>query len=151
MSLATEAELTPLYITLRKTVYIQIILDKMGHKQPPTPVQTDNSMAEGVINKRIQPKQTKAMDMRFHWLQDRECQDKFRFYWRPGKLNYADYWIKHHSASHHKNTRGEFFSSIVLETLRLKNDLAQTNQLVQDERRFSKGVIILGEASITQA
>ena len=89
--------------------------------------------------------------VRLYWLQDRECQDKFRFYWRPGKLNYADYWIKHHSASHHKNTRGEFFSSIVLETLRLKNDLAQTNQLVQDERRFSKGVIILGEASITQA
>ena len=73
MSSATESELAALYITARKAVYIRIILDKMGHKQPPTLVQTDNSMAEGVINKQIQPKQTKAMDMRFHWLQDREC------------------------------------------------------------------------------
>ena len=58
MSSATEAELAALYSTAREAVYIQIILDKMGHKQPPTSVQTDNSVAEGVINKRIQPKQT---------------------------------------------------------------------------------------------
>ncbi len=24
------------------------------------------------------------------------------FYWRPGTQNLADYWIKHHPASHHK-------------------------------------------------
>ena len=73
MSSATEAELAALYITAREAVYIRIILEEMGHKQPPTPVQTDNTMAEAVINKRIQPKRTKAMDMRFHWLRDREC------------------------------------------------------------------------------
>ena len=130
MSSATEAELAALYISAREAVYIRIILNEMGHKQPPTPVQTDNSMAEGVINSKVQPKRTKAMDMRFHWLRDRECQEQFRFYWRPGKLNYADYWTKHHSASHHKNTRREFLTPhIILETLRLKNDLARcTNQ-----------------------
>ena len=32
MSLVTEVELAALYITARKAVYIQIILDKMGHK-----------------------------------------------------------------------------------------------------------------------
>ena len=56
MSSSTEAELAALYITARKAVYIRIILDEMGHKQPPKPVQTDNFMAEGVINKQIQPK-----------------------------------------------------------------------------------------------
>ena len=76
MSSATEAELAALSITAREAVYIRIILDKMGHKQPP-PIQTDNSMVEDVINQRIQPKQTKAMDMCFHWLQDRECQEQF--------------------------------------------------------------------------
>eukprot|EP00804_Cyclotella_cryptica_P014938 CCRYP_000561-RA/>CCRYP_000561-RA protein AED:0.47 eAED:0.47 QI:0/-1/0/1/-1/0/1/0/59 len=40
----------------------------MGHPQPPTPIQTDNSTALGVVNNTIQPKRTKAMDMRFHWL-----------------------------------------------------------------------------------
>ena len=57
----------------------------MGYPQPKTPIQTDNSMAEGVINNKIQPKRTKAMDMHFHWLQDREAQGQFRIYWRPGK------------------------------------------------------------------
>jgi len=46
----------------------------MGHKQPATPIQTDNAMAEAVINAKITPKQSKAMDMCFHWLKDRECQ-----------------------------------------------------------------------------
>ena len=98
MSSATEAELAALYIMAREAVYIRIILEEMGHPQPPTPLQTDNSMADGVVNGKITPKRTKAMDMRFHWLRDRECQDKFRIYWRPGKLNCADYWTKHHIA-----------------------------------------------------
>eukprot|EP00804_Cyclotella_cryptica_P025592 CCRYP_002823-RA/>CCRYP_002823-RA protein AED:0.50 eAED:0.50 QI:0/-1/0/1/-1/1/1/0/104 len=90
----------------------------MGHKQPPTPIQTDNAMADAVINGKVQPKRTKAMDMRFHWLRDRECQAQFKFYWRPGKTNYADYWTKHHSATHHVNIRKEFLTPyIALEML----------------------------------
>jgi hypothetical protein len=71
MTSATEAELAALYITARKAVYLCIILEEMGHKQPPNPLQTDNKMAEAVSNGKIQPKRTKAMDMRFHWLHDR--------------------------------------------------------------------------------
>ena len=66
MSSAIEAELAALYITAREAVYIRIILEEMGHQQPPTPLQTDNAMAEGVVNGKIQSKRTKAMDMRFH-------------------------------------------------------------------------------------
>ena len=69
------------------------------------------------------PKRSKAMDMRFHWLKDRECQQQFKFYWRPGKLNHADYWTKHHSATHHVNVRKEFLTPhIVIEMLRMKNE-----------------------------
>ena len=53
MSSATEAELAALYIMAREAVYIRIILEEMGHKQPPTPLQTDNSMADGVVNGKI--------------------------------------------------------------------------------------------------
>jgi hypothetical protein len=67
-SSATKAELVGLYIMAREAVYIRIILKELGHKQPPTPIQTDNAMADAVINGKIQPKRTKAMDMRFHWL-----------------------------------------------------------------------------------
>ena len=110
MSSATKAELAGLYIMAREAVYIRIILEELGHKQPPTPLQTDNAMADAVINGKIQPKRTKAMDMRFHWLRDRECQQQFRIYWRPGKMNYADYWTKHHPESHHRNIRKEFLT-----------------------------------------
>ena len=119
MSSATEAELAALYIVAREAVYIRIILEELGHNQPPTPLQTDNAMADGVINGKVQPKRTKAMDMRFHWLRDRECQEQFRIYWRPGKLNYADYWTKHHPAKHHQNIRREFLTpQVALEMLR---------------------------------
>ena len=74
MSSATEAELEALYIMAREAVYIRIILEEMGHKQPPTPLQANNSMAEAVVNGRIQPKRTKSMDIRFHCFRDREFQ-----------------------------------------------------------------------------
>jgi hypothetical protein len=54
--------------------YIRIILEEPGHVQPPTPLQTDYAMAAGIINGKVQPKQTKATEMRFHWLCNWECQ-----------------------------------------------------------------------------
>ncbi len=91
----------------------------MGHKQPLTPLQTNNAMAEAVTNRKVQPKRTKAMDMRFHWIRDRECQRQLRIYWRPEKLNYADYWTTHYPTKHHQNMRKEFMKpQKVLEMLR---------------------------------
>ena len=57
MTSATEAELAELYIIARKALYIRIILEEMGHKQPPTPLQIDNAMSDAVCNGKIQPKQ----------------------------------------------------------------------------------------------
>ena len=119
MSSATEAEISALYIMSREAVYMRIVLDELGYKQPPTPLQIDNSMADGEVNVKIQPKLTKAMDMRFHCIRDREYQEQFCIYWRPGKLNYANYWTKHHAATHHHTVRNELITnSMVLEMLR---------------------------------
>ena len=110
MSSAAEAELGGLYIMAREAIWMRVILEELGHKQPPTPIQTDNSTAEGIINNTVQPKQTKAMDMRFHWLRDRNLRKLLRFYWRPGTLNFADYMTKHHAPAHHRNVRDEFLT-----------------------------------------
>ena len=67
-------------------------------------------MAHGVLTKRILPKATKAIDMRFWWLRDRQCQKMFRFYWRPGPDNDGDYWSKHHPAAHHKLVRPKYLT-----------------------------------------
>ena len=65
MSSATEVEHAALYIMAQEAVYIQIILEELGHKQPSTPLQTNNSTAEAVVNGKVQSKRTKAMDMQF--------------------------------------------------------------------------------------
>jgi hypothetical protein len=110
MSSAAEDELGAMYINARKAVEERIILEEMGHNQPATPIQIDNSTANSIINKRVQPKRTKAMDMRFHWLRDCSMQKQFRFYWRPGPTNYDNYWTKHHPAAHHRNMRPVFLT-----------------------------------------
>ncbi len=110
MSSAAEAELGAIFINAKEAVYLRQLLTEMGHPQPRTPIQTDNLTAEGVINQKIQPKRTKAMDMRFHWLRNREAQGQFKIYWQPGKTNLADYFTKHHPPIHHVNVRSEFLN-----------------------------------------
>ena len=112
VSSAAEAELGALFINAREAVHLRRILVEMGHPQPKTPIQTDNSTAEGFINSKIQPKRTKSMDMRFEWLKDRESKNQFRFFWRSGKTNLADYFTKHHPPAHHRNVRGEFLTRV---------------------------------------
>ena len=92
-------------------------------------MQTDNSTAEGVVNNKVQPKRTKSMDMRFHWLRDRAVNQKqFKIYWRPGKANLADYFTKHHSPAHHRNMRGEFLTRVKeLHDLRKQERERQSN------------------------
>ena len=50
MTSATEAELAAIYIMECEAIHIRIILEEMGHKQPPTPLQIDNAMADAVCN-----------------------------------------------------------------------------------------------------
>jgi hypothetical protein len=111
MSSAAKAELGALYIDARKAIPMRHLLIKMGHPQPPTPIQVNNTTALGVVKSTIQPKQTKAMDMHFHWLQYRTNQKQFLTYWREGKTNIGDYTTKHHSTIHHKVTRPIFLTS----------------------------------------
>ena len=125
---AAEVEFGALYLNAKEAVYLRQILTELGHPQPRTPIQTDNSTAEGVINNKIQPKRTKAMDMRFHWLRDCKAQGQFRIYWRPGKTNLADYFTKHHPPMHHVNVRSEFLSKVkdLAEARRQREELGQT-------------------------
>ena len=108
-----------LYINAREAIPMRTALNEMGHKQPPTPVQTDNTTALGVISNNIRKKQSKAWDMRMFWLRDREAQEQFRFYWRPGPYMRADYHTKHFSSAHHQNERPEWLTPVkVLRALR---------------------------------
>jgi hypothetical protein len=86
---AAEAETGGLYMNAQEAVPERVTAEELGHIQPSTPLVTDNSSADGIMNKTVKQKQSKAMDMRFYWLQDRVERGQFRVYWAPGKYNMA--------------------------------------------------------------
>jgi hypothetical protein len=99
MSSASEAELAALYYGCKQAAPIRVTLEEMGHPQPaPTPVTTDNITAQGLTLDTMMPKASKSNDQRFHWLKCRNAQRQFKYLWRKGILNRADYTSKHHPA-----------------------------------------------------
>ena len=74
MSSVAEAELVALYINFREARPARHALIAMVRPQPPTLMQMDNTTALGVVSNNISPRQTKYMDMRFHWLRCQKAQ-----------------------------------------------------------------------------
>ena len=81
MTLAADAEIGALFINSRQAIPARNTVEEMGHQQPPTPVQTNNTTALGFVSKNLQPKANKSTDMK-HWLmRDRQDRRQFRYYW----------------------------------------------------------------------
>ena len=102
---ASEAELGGDFWNAREGDYLVTTLEEMDCPQPPLHVVTDNSTASGIANRTVKQKRSKAMDMRFYWVQDRVDQNRLRVSWQKGALNKGDYHTKHHSAKHHRVMR----------------------------------------------
>ena len=47
---AAEAELGALFLNMRKGQIFHLVLEELGHPQPPTPVHCDNGTATGIVN-----------------------------------------------------------------------------------------------------
>jgi hypothetical protein len=108
MASAAEAEVGGLFINGQAACPLRTTLEEMGHPQPPTIIVTDNQCAEGIANDTVKQKRSKAIDMRFYWIRDRVDQKQFQIYWRKGSENMADYFTKHHPASHHQRMRSRY-------------------------------------------
>ena len=100
-----------LFVSGKEAVHIRTTLEEMWWPQGPTPVQTDNSCADGIANDTVRQKRSKAMDMRFYWIRDRAKQGQFRIHWKKGALNLADYFTKHHPTSHHVDVRPTYLQT----------------------------------------
>jgi hypothetical protein len=105
MSSAAETEVDGLFMHAKELLPMRTTLEELGHPQQATPIRTDNSTACGIANKTVKQRRSKAIDMRFYWLQDRVKQGQFYIYWAPGAVNLGDYYTKHHSPAHHKHVR----------------------------------------------
>ena len=105
VSSAAEAEVGALFHNAHDACSFRQTLEDLGHQQPPTLLRTDNACANGIMNRTVKQKRSKAIDMRYYWLQDRVDQRQFRVHWQPGSTNQADYFTKHHSPAHHIEMR----------------------------------------------
>ena len=88
------------------------MLEKLGRPQPgPTPLKTDNSTATGFVHITIRQRQSKAWDMRYHWLRDRTILEQIAIYCDNDSKYLADYHTKHHPADYHRAIRPKYILS----------------------------------------
>ena len=105
ISLAEEANLAALYLNAKYGVVIRNMLEEKGHPQPSTPLHTENSTAEGIVDINIVQRRSKPIDMRFNGLLDQGGQQHFQVYWAPISRNIGKFHTKHRQAAHHRVVR----------------------------------------------
>ena len=81
---AAETETAGCFTNGQEACPMRVALEEMGWPQPTTPITTDNSCAEGIINETVKQKRSKAIDMHFYWIRDRVKQGQFRIHWKKG-------------------------------------------------------------------
>ena len=105
---AAEAEMTGVFYNAQITILARRILHALNHVQPPTPLKTDNSTANGFIHNNIRQKRSKSWDMRYYWLRDKMVQTQFNFFERKDIYNNINYFTKHHPTKHHRTIRPRY-------------------------------------------
>jgi hypothetical protein len=105
-----EASYASLYLNAQDaTVDRQTLID-LGHPQYSTLITYDNSTAGNLANKTAKVKRSKAIAMKYHWIQDRIEQGDFKIQWAPGPTNLADFPSKAHPIHHFKAMRRYFIT-----------------------------------------
>eukprot|EP00804_Cyclotella_cryptica_P005556 CCRYP_003061-RA/>CCRYP_003061-RA protein AED:0.38 eAED:0.32 QI:0/0/0/1/0/0/3/0/444 len=91
---AAEAELGALFLNCKEGKILRLVLQELGHYQPPTPTHCDNETATGIANNTVKKQWSRSMEIRH-----------FQVRWQPGQENLADYFTKHFEAWHHISVR----------------------------------------------
>ena len=68
MASAAEAEYGTIFVNAQTAVSIRTKLSEMRRKQGPTAIQVDNSTTVDISTNEFRQKKSKAMDMRFYWI-----------------------------------------------------------------------------------
>ena len=90
VSSAAEAKMGTTVLNAKDALTIRTTIKELGHPQPTTPMQVDNTTAVGFTNNTIKQKRSNSIDMRFYWIRDRSCQGHFKIYRGPGSTNLGD-------------------------------------------------------------
>ena len=110
MTSAADVEIGALFINSRQAIPARNTVEEMGHKQPPTPMHTDNTTSLGFITKNLQPKATKSTYMQYWFMRDRHDRKQFIYYWVSGKNNVGDFQSKHFCSAYHREKRPRYLT-----------------------------------------
>ena len=142
MSSVQKSETGSGFINAKGAVPMRTTLEEMGHKQGPTPIQFDNKCAVSIITDTVVQRRSKATDMRFYWLRDRQRQGQFHVYWKSAPSNLADYPSKHHPTKHHIAVRPTY----VLNNIKIQLQKALNSKQEQYCKGVYKSIIPNGES-----
>ena len=62
---AAEAELGAIFLNCKEGKIVRLILEELGHKQPPTPMHCNNKTATGIATDKVKKQHSRSMEMRF--------------------------------------------------------------------------------------
>ena len=80
MGYVAETEVGVSYINGQVAIPLQQAFEEIVHPRLLTPMQVDNSFSVGFSNGAAKKKRSKAMDVRFYWVQDQAKQGQFIIY-----------------------------------------------------------------------
>jgi hypothetical protein len=96
-----EAEVAGICVNVKEGVNVRNIINIIGHPQPITPLLTSNLTTFGIMYVKMKQQRSKAIELRFYWLKDREAQNKCIMFWDLVKLNRGYYFTNHHAKINH--------------------------------------------------
>ena len=94
---ATESEYAALFMNGQAACFPLLVLKALGYNQPsPTTIYCDNLPAQGIANRTVTLRRSKAIHTRYNWIRDRVDQGQFTIGRMPGNTIDADYLTKIH-------------------------------------------------------
>ena len=104
-ALAAEVELGALFLNCREPKILCLVLEELGHLQPPTPVACNNSTTTVIANNMVKKARSRSMEIRYFWVADHVKLKKINVGWQPEKEQLADYTSKHHTGPYHQEVQ----------------------------------------------
>jgi hypothetical protein len=145
-SSAAESEYAALFLIGQHGIWLRNILQAMGYTQKqPTLIVCDNSCAVGIANRTVKMKQSKAINMRYHWIQEQIQNNVLQVSWIKGIDNFADFFTKALPVYQHQNSKSRYVSFTPDPDNRSLNSTARYKQrfsrhLLHSTETLAKGV-----------
>ena len=96
---ATESEYAALFINGQAACFPLTVLTALGYDQTFTTIYCDNSPAQGIAQREVTLRRSKAIHTRYQWIRDRVDKGQFSIVRMPGSMIDADYLTKIHPRS----------------------------------------------------